>query len=99
MNRNFYYVEVNKSFDENEHHDYSWYRGQPSVVWQGSILVGDKSDESEAKLIGHGHASGENGQIDPDVTTLNSNDCIVYWLNDLKFIVDCDMSMVREQVF
>jgi len=71
--RYFYYVEVNKSFDDNEHHDYSWYRGQPSVVWQGSILVGDKPDESEAKLIGHGHASGENGQIDPELATLTTS--------------------------
>ena len=28
-----YYVEVNKSLDKNDYHDYSWYRGQPSVVW------------------------------------------------------------------
>lgn len=71
--RYLYYVEVNKSFDENEHHDYSWYRGQPSVVWQGSILVGDKSDESEAKIIGHGHASGESGKIVSDLTTLTTS--------------------------
>lgn len=69
----FYYVEINKSFDENEHHNYSWYRGQPSVVWRGSILVGDASHESKAQIIGHGHVSGENGQIDPDLTTLTTS--------------------------
>ena len=69
----FYYVEINKSFDENEHHNYSWYRGQPSVVWRGSLMVDDKSHESKAQIIGHGHVSGENGQINPDVTTLNTS--------------------------
>jgi hypothetical protein len=71
--RYFYYVEINKSFDENEHHNYSWYRGQPSVVWRGSLLVGAKSHESNAQIIGHGHVSGENGQINPDVTTLTTS--------------------------
>ena len=71
--RYFYYVEVNKAFDQNEHNDYSWVRGQPSVVWQGSILVGDKIDNSEAKIIGHGHAAGEDGQINPDITTLTTS--------------------------
>jgi hypothetical protein len=68
-----YYVEVNKSFDKNEHHDYSWYRGQPSVVWRGNIRVGDKNHESEARIIGHGHEAGENGRINPDLTTLTSS--------------------------
>ncbi|NNK85361.1 MAG: hypothetical protein HKO91_07415 [Desulfobacterales bacterium] len=36
-------------------------------------MVGDKSDESEAKIIGHGHVSGENGQIDSDITTLTTS--------------------------
>jgi len=47
----FYYIEINMSFDKNEHHDYSWYRGQPSVVWRGDLLVGDQISESKAKII------------------------------------------------
>ncbi|HUS89735.1 MAG TPA: hypothetical protein VMW91_10345, partial [Desulfosporosinus sp.] len=50
----YYYIEVNKSFDDNKHHDYSWYRGQPSVVWRGSIEVRNQISKSEAKIIGHG---------------------------------------------
>jgi hypothetical protein len=69
----FYYVEVNKSFDKNEHHNYSWYRGQPSVVWRGSIQVGNQSKRTEAKIIGHGHVAGEDGKIDPDLTTLTTS--------------------------
>jgi hypothetical protein len=37
-----YYIEVNKSFDQNEYHDYSWYRGQPCVIWHGSLQIGNR---------------------------------------------------------
>jgi hypothetical protein len=67
-----YYIEVNKSFDDNEHHDYSWYRGQPSVVWKGSLLVGLKTAADDAKIIGHGHVAGSDGTINPDVSTLTT---------------------------
>ena len=69
----FYYIEVNKSFDKNEHHDYSWYRGQPSVVWRGNIRVGNQISKSEAKIIGHGHVAGEDGTINPDLSTLTTS--------------------------
>ena len=68
----YYYIEVNKSFDDNEHHDYSWYRGQPSVIWQGNLLVGDQISESKAEIIGHGHVAGINGKINPDLSTLTT---------------------------
>lgn len=67
-----YYIEINKSFDDNEHHDYSWYRGQPSVIWQGSFLVDNQITESEAKIVGHGHGAGIDGKIDPDLSTLTT---------------------------
>jgi len=70
--RYFYYIEVNKSFDENEHHDYSWYRGQPSVVWRGGLVVGDKVSTGEAEIIGHGHVAGADGGIEPDVSKLTT---------------------------
>lgn len=68
----YYYIEVNKSFDDNEHHNYSWYRGQPSVIWQGNLLVGDQISESKAKIIGHGHVAGIDGKINPDLSTLTT---------------------------
>ncbi|MDH5360476.1 MAG: hypothetical protein OEX03_07930 [Gammaproteobacteria bacterium] len=70
--RYFYFIEVNKSYDSNEYHDYSWYRGQPSVVWKGEIVVGDDEYTSSAKIIGHGEVAGEDGSINPDVSTLTS---------------------------
>lgn len=69
----FYYIEVNKSFDKNEHHNYSWYRGQPSVIWRGSIQVGNQISKSEAKIVGHGHVAGEDGKINPDLSTLTTS--------------------------
>ena len=68
----YYYIEVNKSFDDNEQHNYSWYRGQPSVIWQGNLLVGDQVSESKAKIIGHGHVAGIDGSINPDLSTLTT---------------------------
>lgn len=68
----FYYIEVNKSFDDNEYHDYSWYRGQPSVIWRGSLLIGKQPSESKGGIIGHGDVAGANGEINPDLSTMTT---------------------------
>lgn len=68
----FYNIEVNKSFDDNEHHNYSWYRGQPSVIWQGSLIIGKKISESNAKIIGHGDVAGADGKISSDLSSLTT---------------------------
>jgi hypothetical protein len=68
----FFYVEVNKSFDKNDDHSYSWYRGQPSVVWQGVLQVGDEAAKGTAMIIGHGDVAGGDGKIHPDVSTLTT---------------------------
>jgi hypothetical protein len=67
-----YYIEVNKSFDQNGYHDYSWYRGQPSVIWRGHLQIGDKISQSKAEIIGHGHVAGADGRIDADLSTLTT---------------------------
>lgn len=67
-----YYVEVNKSSDKNDYHDYSWYRGQPSVVWRGSLEVEDETSSSQARVIGHGHVAGADGKIDLDLSTITT---------------------------
>jgi len=68
----FYFVEINKSFDQNKHHDYSHYRGQPSVVWKGSLTVGKNASKSNGVIVGHGSANGENGRIDSDMSTITT---------------------------
>ena len=68
----FYYIEVNKAFDNNEYHDYSWYRGQPSIIWKGDLFIGDQVSKSKAKIIGHGHVAGIDGTINPDLSTITT---------------------------
>jgi hypothetical protein len=67
-----YFIEVNKSFDQNETHNYSWYRGQPSVIWRGRLQIGDQISQSRAEIIGHGHVAGADGRIDSDLSTLTT---------------------------
>jgi hypothetical protein len=69
----FYYIEANKSFDENEHHTHGWYRSQPSVIWRGSIQRGNQISKTHAKIRGHGHVAGENGLIIPALSTLTTS--------------------------
>lgn len=67
-----WFVEINRSFDRNAAHDYSWYRGQPSVVWRGPIALGATAAVGAAQPIGHGHPAGADGAVDPDLSTLTS---------------------------
>lgn len=67
-----YYVEINKSSDDNQYHNHSWYRGQPSVVWKGDLLIGDQVSKSKALVIGHGHVAGADGKILSDLSTLTT---------------------------
>ena len=67
-----YYIEVNKSFDPNKYHDYSWYRGQPSVIWRGHLQIGNRIFRGKAEIIGHGHVAGADGRIDTDLSTLTT---------------------------
>lgn len=67
-----YYIEVNKSRDDNKQHNHSWYRGQPSVVWKGDLMIGDQVSTSEARIVGHGHEAGADGNIFPDLSSLTT---------------------------
>lgn len=68
-----YFIEVNKSRDKNNHHDYHWwYRGQPSVVWKGILIIGDTVAGSKASIIGHGSQDGSHGNIEKDISTLTT---------------------------
>jgi len=64
------WIEVNHSFDFNEYHEYSSYRGQPSLVWNVSLNVGDSPDSGMVlDYAGYGSPDGSNGDInDPDST-------------------------------
>lgn len=64
------WIEVNQSFDFNQYHNYSFYRGQPSLVWSTTIDVGDLADSNMVlDYSGYGSIDGSHGEINlPDST-------------------------------
>jgi hypothetical protein len=74
------YIEANISFDYNDHFTdkkgtsgYSGVNGQPSVVWLAKldISAGDQLDVGP-EIVGHGHVSGADHLIDPDMSRLTT---------------------------
>jgi hypothetical protein len=66
-------VEVNNSFDYNEsfrkdlsptdpyyNTDYS---GQPSLLWEGKVVLGAGHSVANLRPVGHGHAAGKSGEV------------------------------------
>jgi len=68
------YVEVNVSFDYNEHYTQDEApNGQPSLVWRASFHAGDQPAANPiALLIGHGEVRGANATIDPDLSGITT---------------------------
>ncbi len=46
--------------------------GQPSVIWQGELLIGDTPASTSLKKIGHGQPAGTDGNIYPDLNGLDT---------------------------
>lgn len=46
--------------------------GQPSVIWEATIYIGDEPSSAELEIIGHGHPSGATGEIFTELGTLSS---------------------------
>ncbi len=76
--RYFVYVEVNEEYDQNAHHDYSFFVdpalsdygiegwGQPSVVFRVALEVGDgETAASGTEYLGYGAYDGQDGLIRP----------------------------------
>jgi len=82
------WIEVNQSFDQNQSHDYSWYRGQPSVVWQVSVNVSDTADTSRVlDYTGYGSPDGSNREINPPDSTITTATNLLSDLGGYKFEV------------
>lgn len=71
-------IEVNRDYDFNQYHNYSWYRGQPSVVWNTTINVSDNPDSNMVlNYTGYGSPDGSNGNINmPDITITTAADLL-----------------------
>ena len=70
--------EINRSYDWNEHYSVDKYpddfvyndgsNGQPSLLYQGKVDLTDAKQVVLLELMGHGHYSGKDGKVYPDLT-------------------------------
>ncbi|MFW5706109.1 MAG: hypothetical protein ACOCX8_03815, partial [Bacteroidota bacterium] len=74
------FFEINQAFDWNDYWTNARFPGdqdykssaQPSVVYSAVIDPAAKGKAYSLKAIGHGHFSGDNGNLYPDLTTLDT---------------------------
>jgi hypothetical protein len=82
------WIEVNKSFDNNDYHDYSYYRGQPSLVWSTNISISEVTDSGMVlDYEGYGSPDGSNGDISPPDTTITTAKDLLAEVTGYKFKV------------
>jgi hypothetical protein len=82
------WIEVNRSFDKNSYHDYSSYRGQPSLVWNATIEVGDTPDSNIVlDYTGYGAPDGSDGDIRPPDSTITTAEDLLIDMGGYKFKV------------
>ncbi len=82
-------IEINVAFDDNEHysefdfpddeifHNGTGQLGQPSIIFNAQIDMNDHKDYYLMDLIGHGHRSGQTGELYKDLSTLTTAKKIV----------------------
>ncbi len=66
-------IEANQSFDFNAFHNYSFYRGQPSVVWSATVRAADSADSGAVlDYGGYGSPDGSDGVLRPPDSTITT---------------------------
>ena len=82
------WIEVNRSYDFNQYHNYSFYRGQPSLVWNTLINLGGSPDSSKVlTFTGYGSPDGSDGKINGPDSTITTAPGLLYDLGGYKFKV------------
>ena len=82
------FIEVNRSYDFNSYHDYSFYRGQPSLVWKTTINVNGSADSSMVlDYFGYGSTDGSDGLINPPDSTITTAADLLRDIGEFKFNV------------
>lgn len=78
-------LEINVAFDDNEHysefdyaddevfHSGTGQLGQPSLIFAANVDLEDGQDYYFMKLLGHGHHSGQSGEIYEDLSHLTTS--------------------------
>jgi hypothetical protein len=81
-------IEANQSFDFNAYHTYSFYRGQPSVVWSTTVRVGDSPDSSAVQdYEGYGSPDGSDGNLRPPDSTITTATKLLADMGGVRFKV------------
>jgi len=74
-------AEINHSFDYNDTYQkdlsvndefYNGVSGQPSIILQGVLAIGESETSTVLKTVGHGHSAGKNGGVDGDLNGITS---------------------------
>jgi hypothetical protein len=82
------WIEVNRSYDLNEFHTYSYYRGQPSVVWNVTLNIAENSSSNQVlNYTGYGSFDGSNGTINPPDNTITTAADLLKDLGGFRFKV------------
>lgn len=82
------WIEVNHAFDQNDYHDYSYYRGQPSLIWSATIDVGSAPDSSMVfGYTGYGSPDGSDGNINNPDSTITTAEDLLAEMGGYKFKV------------
>ena len=82
------WIEVNRSYDVNPYHQYSYYRGQPSLIWKTTIDVTNATDSNKVlDYFGYGAPDGSNGEINPPDSTITTAEDLLQDLGGYKFKV------------
>jgi hypothetical protein len=67
------WAEVSRSFQPNAYHNYSFYRGQPSVLWKVELRLSGAPDSAGiADYIGYGSPDGSDGDVRPPDSTITT---------------------------
>jgi len=81
-------IEANQSFDFNAYHNYSFYRGQPSVVWSTTVRAGDSPDSSTVlDYEGYGSPDGSDGNLRPPDSTITTASRLLSDMGGYRFKV------------
>ncbi|MFC1569270.1 T9SS type A sorting domain-containing protein [bacterium] len=80
------WIEINTSYDVNTEHIYSYYRGQPSLVWKVAINISVINDtNSVIDYFGYGSPDGSDGNITPADETITTAANLLSDMGGYKF--------------
>jgi hypothetical protein len=81
------WIEANESFDFNDFYHFSFYRGQPSVVWTAGFFTAGAPDTGLVlDYAGYGSTDGSTGDVHPPDSTITTADHLLDDLGGYKLM-------------